>query len=224
MIAKFRKTEPAYELVFIDGSVIQVQIENGKIEHRGVQVGLPRIDQRLQLSSNGSVSLIDRSLNIALGIPIPIEMLARRESVQQIGVPQISLPIRGTTDSPYVDWKALRGDSADLISLISAALGDEAPATAAILDAASNITDGKADQAIGAAVDILKELRQRRLERKQQQQQKPTAIDSASERDPFTKKDPNPKTDQTPKTDQPRRPLRDALKNILSGSNPTPSN
>ncbi len=215
MIAKFRKTEPSHELVFIDGSIIQVQIENGKVEHRGVQVGLPRIDQRLQLSSNGSVGLIDRSLNVALGIPVPIEMLARRESVQQIGVPQISLPIRGTTDSPYVDWKALRGDSADLISLISAALGDEAPATAAILDAASNITDGKADQAIGAAVDVIKELRQRRLERKQQQQQqqqqqqKPTQIDSASKSDPSTKNDP------------PRRPLRDALKNILSGATET---
>jgi hypothetical protein len=232
MIAKFRKKEPSYELVFIDGSVIQVQLANGQVEHRGVQVGLPKIDQRLQLSSAGTVGLVDKTLNIGLGIPVPIEMLARRESVQQIGIPQITLPIRGTADSPFVDWKALRGDSADLLTLISAALGDEAPATAAIMDAASSLTEGKADQAIGAAIDVLKELRQRRLDRKKQQSQptsnksslNPPKPNSPFESDPILKtidEKSTPSKQDTNKSEQPRRPLRDALKNILNGNSPT---
>ncbi|RLT14692.1 MAG: hypothetical protein DWI26_06310, partial [Planctomycetota bacterium] len=39
MIAKLRKTDIPQELVFIDGSVIQVQLADGRVEHRGVQVG-----------------------------------------------------------------------------------------------------------------------------------------------------------------------------------------
>ena len=224
MIAKLRKTDIPQELVFIDGSVIQVQLADGRVEHRGVQVGFPKIDQRLQLSTSGTVGLVDRQIDLGLGVPVPLEMLARRESVQQIGVPQVTLPVRGTIDSPFVDWKSLRGESADLLSLVSAALGDEAPGTAALIDLASGVTDGKADEAIGAAVDLIKELRARRLERKartntESQNGSLKQIDgrqidgqeiNAQEID-GSGKDPT-------KTEAPRRPLRDALKNILGGS------
>ena len=226
MIAKLRKTDIPQELVFIDGSVIQVQLADGRVEHRGVQVGFPKIDQRLQLSTSGTVGLVDRQIDLGLGVPVPLEMLARRESVQQIGVPQVTLPVRGTIDSPFVDWKSLRGESADLLSLVSAALGDEAPGTAALIDLASGVTDGKADEAIGAAVDLIKELRARRLERKartntESQNGSLKQIDgrqidgqeiNAQEID-GSGKDPT-------KPEAPRRPLRDALKNILGGSSP----
>lgn len=209
MISRLRKTEIPQELVFIDGSIIQVALAQGRVEHQGVQVGFPKIDQRLQLSTSGSVGLVDRQLDVGLRIPVPLEMLARRESVQQIGVPQVSLPVRGTIESPYVDWKSLRGDSADLLSLVSAALGEEAPGTAAIIDVASGVTSGKADEAIGAAVDLIKELRQRRLERKAK---------SSSQSDPGPIQPIDQKSNEPSKSESPRRPLRDALKNILGGS------
>ena len=209
MISRFRKTQIPQELVFIDGSVIQVQMADGRVEHQGVQVGFPKVDQRLQLSSSGSVGLVDRQLDLGLGIPVPLEMLARRESVQQIGVPQVTLPVRGTIDSPYVDWKSLRGDSADLLSLVSAALGDEAPGTAAIIDAASGLASGNADEAIGAAVDLIKELRARRQERKAM---------SASQKDPGALGPIDQTSSEPTKPEAPRRPLRDALKNILGGN------
>lgn len=209
MISRLRKTEIPQELVFIDGSIIQVALAQGRVEHQGVQVGFPKIDQRLQLSTSGSVGLVDRQLDVGLRIPVPLEMLARRESVQQIGVPQVTLPVRGTIESPYVDWKSLRGDSADLLSLVSAALGEEAPGTAAIIDVASGVTSGKADEAIGAAVDLIKELRQRRLERKAK---------SSSQSDPGPIQPIDQKSNEPSKSESPRRPLRDALKNILGGS------
>jgi len=210
MISKFRKTEIPHELVFIDGSIIQVQLADGRVEHQGVQVGLPKIDQRLQLSSAGSVGLLDKEIQVGLGIPVPLEMLARRESVQQIGIPQVTLPIRGTLDAPYVDLKSLRGDSADLLSLVSAALGDEAPGTAALIEAASGLADGKADEAISAAVDLIKELRQRRQDRKAR---------SGSGSEPGANPPNDSNSQDSDKQQSPKRPLRDALKNILgSGS------
>ena len=226
MIAKLRKTEIPQELVFIDGSVIQVQLADGRVEHRGVQVGFPKIDQRLQFSTSGTVGLVDRQIDLGLGVPVPLEMLARRESVQQIGVPQVTLPVRGTIDSPFVDWKSLRGESADLLSLVSAALGDEAPGTAALIDLASGVTDGKADEAIGAAVDLIKELRARRLERKarsdpQAQSGSLKQIDGQQINSPEIDGPESHGSGKDPtKTEAPRRPLRDALKNILGGSPP----
>ena len=207
MIARFRQKESEHELVFVDGSIIQLQAKDGKLEHRGVQVGLPKIDPRLQMSSSGSVGLLDRTLDMGVGIPVPLELLARRESVQSIGIPQMTLPIRGTLDSPVVDWKALRHDSADLLSLISAALGEEAPGTAAAMDALSGLSEGKADQAIGAAIDVIKELRLRRQERRQQSEQPTTPVVPIDQRQ------------DAPESSPPagRRPLRDALKGLLRG-------
>jgi hypothetical protein len=209
MIARFRQKESEHELVFVDGSIIQLQAKDGKLEHRGVQVGLPKIDPRLQMSSSGSVGLLDRALDLGVGIPVPLELLARRESVQSIGIPQMTLPIRGTLDSPVVDWKALRHDSADLLSLISAALGEEAPGTAAAMDALSGLSEGKADQAIGAAIDVIKELRLRRQERRQQSGQPTTPVVPIDQRQ------------DAPESSAPagRRPLRDALKGLLRGDN-----
>lgn len=206
MIAKFRGKEPVYELVFIDGSKIDVAVIDGKIDHQGVEIGLPRVDPRLQLSSSGRVGMMDQTLDLLVGFPVPLEMLARRESVQQLGVPQITLPIRGTLDKPVVDWKSMRSESADLLSLISAALGEEAPGTSAAIDVLGAVTEGQADEAIGAAVDLLKELRRLRQERR------------ARGSDPSRGSDPPLQDidDKRPPA-SPRRPLRDALRNLRGG-------
>jgi hypothetical protein len=71
------------------------------------------------------------------------------------------------------------------------------------------VTSGKADEAIGAAVDLIKELRQRRLERKAK---------SSSQSDPGPIQPIDQKSNEPSKSESPRRPLRDALKNILGGS------
>ncbi|MFN6164135.1 MAG: hypothetical protein ACK5AC_17370 [Planctomycetota bacterium] len=206
MVAKFRGKEPVYELVFIDGSRIDVSAADGMIDHQGVQIGLPKVDPRLQMSSAGRVGIISQELDLQVGFPVPLEMLARRESVQQLGVPQITLPIRGTIEKPIVDWKSMRNESADLMSLIAAALGEEAPGASAAIDALGAVTEGKADEAIGAAVDLLKELRRLRQERR------------AKGSNPSPESDAQLKDidDRSP-TPPARRPLRDALKNLRGG-------
>ncbi len=205
MIAKFRGKDPVYELVFIDGSKIDVKAVDGMIDHQGIEIGLPKVDPRLQLSSAGRVGIVNQELDMQVGFPVPLEMLARRESVQQLGVPQITLPIRGTIEKPVVDWSAMRHESSDLMSLIAAALGDEAPGTAAAIDVLGAVTEGKADEAIGAAVDLVKELRRLRQERRARGSSSPDADPKLKEID----------QQQTPPT--PRRPLRDALKNLRGG-------
>ena len=203
MIARFRNKEVVNELVFVDGSLIEITLGDERVFHKGVQVGLPKLDPRLQITSSGSVGLVDKSLDVQLGIPVPVEIFAKRDAVKQIGIPQVLLPVRGTLESPSVDWTAMRHDSADLLTVISDALGNEAPGTAAAVDALSGLAGGDADQAIGAAVDVLKELRRRRQERAKQSEANAPSDPSRSKEN----------ASQPPA----RRPFRDALKNILNG-------
>jgi len=210
MIARFRNTDVVNELVFVDGSLIEITLDDERVFHKGVQVGLPKLDSRMQITSSGSVGLVDKSLDVQLGIPVPVEFLAKRDSVKQIGIPQVILPVRGTLESPAVDWTAMRHDSADLLTVISDALGNEAPGAAAAVGALSGLAGGDADQAIGAAVDVLKELRKRRQERAKQAESKSPSDSRQSSED----------SQQSPA----RRPIRDALKNILNGSTKEPGN
>lgn len=206
MIAKMRGKEPVYELVFIDGSRIDVTAADGMIDHQGVQIGLPKIDPRLQITSAGRVGIIEQALDLQVGIPVPIEMVARRESVQQLGVPQISLPIRGTIEKPVIDWTSMRQESSDLFAMIAAALGQEAPGSAAAFDILGAVTKGEADGAIGATVDLFKQLRRWR------QESRSNGNTPTPGTDPSAKESGNRPTQTAP-----RRPLRDALKNLRGG-------
>ncbi len=133
LLAQLRGRSAPHELVFINGSKVDVAMSDERVSHRGLQLGLPKLDPRLQFSSQGSVGMSDRSLELLVEIPVPVEHLARRDTVRKLGVPTVGLPIRGTLDEPVVDWASMRGESADLVGLIRGQLGSDAPAAAAIL-------------------------------------------------------------------------------------------
>ncbi len=195
-LANLRGKETSHEIVFVDGSQVAIQIADGKVFHSGLEAGLPKLDQRLQIATQGYVGFVDRSLDLSVEIPIPIEQLARREKIQQLGVPRVKLPIGGTLDAPEIKWEVMRGESALLLSVIAGKLQTDAPFTSTIIDAIGDVTEGKADEAIATAVDFVRNLRKRRA---QENENEPKDI-------------PPPK-----ETDEPelRRPIRDALKKIL---------
>ncbi len=188
-----------YELVFIDGSKIEIAMADRRVSHRGLQVGLPKVDRRLQLTSSGSVGL-DRSLDMAMEFPVPLEQIARRDSVKELGVPMVRLPLSGTLDKPEVDWQSLRKDSAGLVGLIKSRVEADSPGTAAALGAIEGIAGGQADEAIEAAADLFRAIRDKRRE-------KNAASDKLQEIDREQKSDAAPS-----------RPLRDRLRNILRGN------
>jgi len=196
-LARLRGKEASHELVFVDGSQVMIRVAEERIFHTGLKAGLPRLDPRLQIASEGYVGLVDRSLELSLEIPIPLEQLARREKIQQLGVPRVRLPIGGTLDDPEVQWNTMRGESAMLLSLMAGQLQNDAPIASAIVDAIGSVTEGQADEAIASAVDFVKQLRQRRAEEN-------------------AKREAEGPKDETPSTPpQRRRPLRDAFKKAM---------
>ncbi len=202
LIAKLRGREPHHELVFVDGSQIAIGMKDSQVTHAGLQVGLPRVDSRLQFESSGSVGLLDKRLALSLEVPIPVEQFARRDQVKELGVPKLTVPIGGTLDDPVVDWDVFRGESANLIGLIRNSVAEEAPVTAAALGAIEGLAGGKLDPTIAAGVDLVKEVIERRRAAKEAAE-----ASSAS-------------TGEAPT--EPKRPIRDALRDLLRGKKDSP--
>ena len=199
-LANLRGKEPNHELVFVDGSQVTVKVADERVFHTGLEAGLPKLDQRLQISTEGYVGLSDRSLDLKVEIPIPLEQLARRESVQRIGVPRVKLPIGGTLDHPEVQWEAMRGESATLLAVIAGTLKNEAPVTSSIVDVIGSVTEGQADQAIEAAASFVRMLRERRSQ------------NNADANPPSDPRTPAAENEAEPVR---RTPLRDALRRAL---------
>lgn len=199
-IATLRGQEPLHELVFVDGSQIAIGMQNAQVTHAGLQVGLPRVDTRLQFESSGSVGLLDKRLALKLEVPIPVEQLAWRDQVRALGVPRLTVPIGGTLDHPVVEWDVMRGESAELIGLIRNKLAKESPGTAAALGAIEGLADGKLDDTLAAGFEWIKELRDRRRAAKEGAAKQPVG--------------------ETPAV--PKQPVRDALRDFLRAKGDAP--
>ncbi|MCC6510518.1 MAG: hypothetical protein IT423_15560 [Pirellulaceae bacterium] len=161
-VAMTRKVQPVHEIVFVDDSVIDLTVGDQRVHHSGLRFGLPKMDSRFQVATSGSVGIEDKSLELFIDIPVPVEQLARREEVQRLGVPTLQLPITGTLNDPKLNWEAMRGDAAQLLGVIRETLADDAPATASVVAAMEGLAEGKADESIAAAIDLIQQIRQRR--------------------------------------------------------------
>jgi hypothetical protein len=206
--AQLMKRESAHELVFVDQSSVEIQIADRRVHHAGLRAGVPQIDPRLQISTSGSVGLEDHSLEILLGLPVPVEYLALRPQIKQLGVPEIHLAIGGTLEHPDVDWKKMRYESSDLLELIGGLVEADAPGTAALLNTLSGVAEGKTDAAIAAGVDLLEQFLENRRSRRANSQ-KP----SQTENNPGD-------SDEQAENERRSRPILDGLRKRLWGREP----
>ncbi len=173
-IAQVRGREVKHELVFVDGSVIDVTVADSRVHHQGLEFGFPKMDSRFQIATSGSVGIEDRALDLIVNVPVPVEQLARREAVQQLGVPTLKLPIKGTLDKPQLDWNSMRGDAAALLGTIKGTLEEDAPTTAKVVGAIEGIAAGQADETIAAAAELIEQIRERRKAKQETAKQEPT--------------------------------------------------
>jgi hypothetical protein len=209
-IATLRGQSAAHEFVVVDGSTLEIQVADQRVSHRGLELGLPRIDSRLQVTSSGSVGLVDRKLDLALEIPIPIEQLARRDEVRALGVPTLTVPIRGNLDEPRVDWTAMRSEGANILGQIRERLSDEAPKTAATIGTLEELAGGGADEAIAVAIEVFRRLNEARHEKKASSNKESSDGDILPDAKPGAQ-------DEHPKQEESDRPILDALRKVLRG-------
>ncbi len=196
--------EPTDEVMLVDGTVVNVEMADTVIRHHGLKLGLPRVDPRLQITSRGDVRLDDRSLDLLFAIPVPIELLTNRDSLRELGVPTVGLPVIGKLGEPELQWDQLRGDAADVIGSIGSQIADESPRAGAIISALSGLAEGDADETIREAGQAIQNLQQRLRERREANRAAADAEETSGSGDT---EDGSPEVD----SEQPERPPRSIL-------------
>lgn len=97
-------------------SNVVFHVANRRVWHRGLEFGIPlkKPGQRLDVQSEGSVGLVDRSLDVKLTLPIPADLPQDRPLVAALAGKQISLGVGGVLGDPKVIFdgsiKAAAGD------------------------------------------------------------------------------------------------------------------
>jgi hypothetical protein len=97
-----------------------------------------------------------------VGMPVPVEWLARRDSVKELGFPELVLEVRGTLDQPEIDPASLRKQAGQLLGKIGSQVQSEAPVTAEVMQVLEGVAAGDADQAIAATIEWVRQARARR--------------------------------------------------------------
>jgi hypothetical protein len=89
-----------------DESNVTFQLAEGRVWHEGLEFGVPLVKpgQRLDVRSEGSVGLEDRSLDLVLTLPIPADLPQDRPLVAALAGKQISLGVGGDLDKPEVKF------------------------------------------------------------------------------------------------------------------------
>jgi len=127
-----------------DKSVVDFEMADGRVEHRGVEFGIGQ----LRVRTHGSVGL-DETLDIVAEIPIPSDLFADRPALGMLSGKTIKIPIRGTLSEPKVDAAALARSN------IEGLLGD---VDIGKLLGDSNLGELLGNPDAGAALDILGDL------------------------------------------------------------------
>lgn len=116
------KLPPPPTVRIADESNIEFHLVDGRMWHRGLEFGIPlkAPGQRLDVTSEGSVGIADRSLDLKLSLPIPADLPQDRPLVAALAGKRISLGVGGVLGEPKVIFDGSIRDAAGqvLVDLI----------------------------------------------------------------------------------------------------------
>jgi hypothetical protein len=105
-----------------DESHVAFRMADGRVRHEGLEFGVPlaKPGQRLDVHSSGSVGIEDKSLDLKLALPIPVDLPQDRPLLAALAGKRVSIGIGGVLGQPQVNFdgsiKAAAGDVvADLL-------------------------------------------------------------------------------------------------------------
>jgi len=108
-----------------DESHVAFRVADGRVWHEGLEFGVPlaKPGQRLDVHSSGSVGIEDKSLDLKLALPIPVDLPQDRPLLAALAGKRVSIGIGGVLGQPQVNFdgsiKATAGDVvADLLDRI----------------------------------------------------------------------------------------------------------
>jgi hypothetical protein len=89
-----------------DESDVSFRLAERRIWHEGLEFGLPlaKTGQRLDVRSQGSVGLDDRSLDLKLSLPIPADLPQDKPLLAALAGKTVSLGVGGVLGQPRIDF------------------------------------------------------------------------------------------------------------------------
>lgn len=159
------------------GVVVEFEVVDGRIHHRGLALLLPSGDNSIEIVSNGSVG-IDESLDLQVSVQLPEGLLGNNALSQSLSGKPIVVAIGGTLKEPEIQMPNRGGGG--ILSTVGALIGgDEKEGDAG--PSASEI-EGAVTDIVGGLLNMGRE----RSERKKQSQQEVDAgaQDSGVDEDP----------------------------------------
>lgn len=102
-----------------DDSNVEFHLANRRVWHKGLEFGIPlaKPGQRLDIESSGSVGLDDRSLDLKLSLPVPIDLPADRPLLAALAGKSISIGVGGVLGEPKVNFDgSIRAAAGDVVT------------------------------------------------------------------------------------------------------------
>ncbi len=102
-----------------DDSNVVFHMADRRVWHEGLEFGVPlaRAGSRLDLSTNGSVGLDDKVLDLKLALPIPTDLPTERAVLASLGGKTLSIGIGGVLGKPKINFDgSIRNVAADVIA------------------------------------------------------------------------------------------------------------
>ncbi len=101
-----------------DESHVKFRLADRKVRHEGLEFGVPLPNgQRLDVQSSGTVALDDRSLDVQLTLPIPIDLPKDRPILAAFAGKQLSIGVAGNLDEPRVVFDGSIGQVAGQVAI-----------------------------------------------------------------------------------------------------------
>ena len=102
-----------------DDSTVEFHLANRRVWHKGLEFGIPlaKPGQRLDIESSGSVGLDDRSLDLKLALPVPVDLPADRPLLAALAGKSISIGVGGVLGEPQVNFDgSIRAAAGDVVT------------------------------------------------------------------------------------------------------------
>ena len=102
-----------------DDSNVEFHLANRRVWHKGLEFGIPlaKPGQRLDIESSGSVGLDDRSLDLKLALPVPVDLPSDRPLLAALAGKSISIGVGGVLGEPKVNFDgSIRAAAGDVVT------------------------------------------------------------------------------------------------------------
>lgn len=170
---------PPPTITFADEANVKFRLADRRVWHEGLEFGLPlaKPGQRLDVRSSGSVGIDDKSLDLRLSLPIPVDLPADRPLLAALAGKTISVGIGGVLGKPEVKFDgSIKATAGDVVADLLQGIGGQGQAGGGQGEQGPGAAGSTAESVVDLVGGLLQEAARRRAERQAAEAANPAAV------------------------------------------------